>query len=535
MRLVRIRGFDSKLRVPLSDCPEVKVRVLPGVPKVRRAVVVDWSDRQPRFLIHNPSTVNALRAVTERVLYVQDAGRFVEPPAPHKDIYNRLSAFRMQVCKRIGYVEKLAYKDFVSLYVGPMRTRYQQAVDSLRRFPLNSSDARIRAFVKVEKVISASSWSYHTTSGTVNVEGKEDPAPRCISPRSPRYNVELGRYLRPLEHIIYKVIGQLFGGRTISKGRNAVQQAEDLMHCWKDFNDPVAIDLDASRFDQHVSIQALLYEHGFYKWVFGGDKFLTKLLRMQLRNKIKFSLKDGVIYLEVEGHRMSGDMNTGLGNCIIMCALVYTYLSERGIRARLYNNGDDCVVVMERKDMSKFLCGFSEWFRSFGFTMKIGNCVDTFEQIEFCQTKPVWNGQCYVMCRKYPLCVEKDQVSLLPIESEKSMLNYFHDLGNCGQALASGVPILGEFYAMYQRWGAGAKGFNRDARFNTGMEWLAKGLDQKYRKPDQRSRYSFFLAFGIPPALQEELEEKYRRALRPRFSTEYITRITLPAVHIPLP
>lgn len=534
--MVRLPGFDTTLRINPLEFPEIKIKYLPGVVKPRRATAIDWCGMSPRIIVHNPSVVNVLRTITERLLFVQNAGQFVSPPEPNRGIFTqKLNDFKLNVVRRVGLVHKLGYKAFVALYSGSQNKRYQRAVDSLAVAPISQADAKIDAFIKPDKVFSTESVHVTTENESFSVEGKEDAVPRGISPRSPRYNVELGRFLRPLEHVIYKVIGKIYGGKTISKGRNAVEQATDLKDCFDSFSDPVAVGLDASRFDQHVSEQALRYEHQFYTSIFSNDKLLKWLLKLQLRNNITFLVRDGRVKIKTIGKRMSGDMNTGLGNCILMCAMVWSYARERNIRVRLYNNGDDCVVVMEKRDLITFNNGLREWFLEFGFNMKVERAVDVFEQIEFCQTKPVWNGNEYVMCRTFPNCIEKDQVSLLPIDSDKAMLNYFIDLGNCGQALASGIPILSEFYGMFQRWGAGARGFNKDHKLYTGMEHLAVRMIGSKRTISDQARHSFYMAFGVTPMEQRSWEWKYASAMRPSFSLTVQHRVTRPVAFYQLP
>lgn len=533
--MVRLPGFDTTLRVNPFECPEIKIRYLPGEVKPRRATAIDWCGQSPRIIVHNPSVVNVLRTITERLLFVQNAGQFVPPPEPNRGIFSKLNVFQAKVVKKIGIIQKLEYKAFVALYTGSQNKRYQQAVDSLAVEPVTAKDSHIAAFIKAEKVFSTESVTVSTENGSFTVEGKPDAAPRGISPRSPRYNVELGRYIRPLEHVIYKVIGKIYGGKTISKGRNAVEQAADLKHCAAQFKRPRFVGLDASRFDQHVSKDALKHEHGYYTAAYQGDRFLKWLLKMQLANKLTFAVRNGRVKIKIDGKRMSGDMNTGLGNCILMCAMVWTYANEIDVVVRLYNNGDDCVVVMEEHDVTKFRSGLREWFFEFGFNMKVEPTVEVFEQVEFCQTKPVWNGKEYVMCRNFPNCIEKDQVSLLPIDSEKAMLNYFIDLGNCGQALTSGIPVLSEFYAMFQRWGAGARGFNKDHKLYTGMEYLAMRMEGVKTPITDQSRHSFYMAFGVTPMEQRSLEAKYARATRPAFGTIVQHRITRPIVSYRLP
>jgi hypothetical protein len=83
-----------------------------------------------------------------------------------------------------------------------LKAVYQRAVDSLRSEPVRRDDARIKPFVKAEKI---------------NVSKKPDPCPRLIQPRSPRYNVEVGVYLKPLERLVYRAIAKVWGGQTVLK------------------------------------------------------------------------------------------------------------------------------------------------------------------------------------------------------------------------------------------------------------------------------------------------------------------------------
>jgi hypothetical protein len=140
-------------------------------------------------------------------------------------------------------------------------------------------------FVKAEKI------------GTHMPGGKCDPAPRVIQPRSARYNVEVGRFLKDLEHRIYSSIAELCGGPTVMKGYNAAQVAKHIRGMWGTVTRPVAVGLDASRFDQHVSKQALRWEHDVYTRCFRGcdRKELHRLLQWQLVNSGHSRTKDGYV------------------------------------------------------------------------------------------------------------------------------------------------------------------------------------------------------------------------------------------------
>jgi hypothetical protein len=252
------------------------------------------------YLVHNSSLVNLVRGVLTRVLLVKGK----PTPKPLAGIYGRrLSYFRNDLVKRVSSTTPITQQQFVDLYKGRKHTIYQNALHSLQNHGVCASDATIKAFVKAE---------------FINTDDKPDPDPRVISPRDPRYNIEVGKFLRPLEHEVYRGIRDIFGEPTVLKGFNSKQTGEIFLNKWNLYRNPVAIGLDASRFDQHVSIQALEWEHSIYNRVFNSRE-LRWLLRMQLRNRVRGYCRDGKLKYTTEGCRMSGDMNTALGNCLIMC------------------------------------------------------------------------------------------------------------------------------------------------------------------------------------------------------------------------
>jgi len=521
---------------------DLSIRDLPGVPRRRLfSVLQGVLERQTAIIVPNPTCNNVLRAIAERIVFVKSDKGWVYPQGPETGAYKKesLLRFRKLVTRRLGTFQRQGYKATAALYSGRKFTTYDKAADSLNINPIRKDDANVKAFGKAEKLVCTDA-TIEISTGHVVDKGKLDPCMRIISPRDPRFILSLATFLKPIEHRIYAAMGHVIGGRdgrVIAKGRNAVEQASDIMEKFRKFKDCRVAMLDIERFDQHVSVQALTYEHGFYTSCFVGAALreLKTLLRWQLKNKLKFVVKDGIVTLTVDGARMSGDINTGMGNCIIVCALMYAFCCEYDIEMDLYNNGDDCLVFMDSKDEDIFTIGLRPWFKAKGFTMKVEGMVSTFEQIEFCQTKPVWNGMNYVMCRTYPTACSKDVVSLLPINNEKSMLNWFHDLGNCGQALCVGVPIYQEFYSMFSRWGQGAKGFNRDISTVTGMEMLADRMEVGYRSVDDRARYSFYLAFGVTPDEQVYHEQRFKTLVRPLYTSEVVLQEVLPKHVYPMP
>lgn len=446
--------------------------------------------------VHNNSMANALRAVRERVFAVERQGQLQPPPRPARGVVKeRLADFRGLLLRRLGRCMPWSYDQFLASYRGSKLRRYTVAVQSLLVREITMADSFLSSFVKAE---------------AVNFTAKPDPAPRLIQPRSPRFNAAVGRYLRPLEHRVYAAIASIFRGPTVMKGYNAVQTAANLWDMWQCFTDPAVVRLDASRFDQHVSHSALQWEHSVYNGVY-RSKELAELLKWQLTNTGFVRNREGAFKYSVKGCRMSGDMNTALGNCMIMCAMVWTYSRDRGVRVRLANNGDDCAVFMERHDLDKYMEGLDQWFLEMGFTMCVEGVATEFTGIEFCQTRPVYNGEGWVMCRSPYLGLCKDTLCKHP-DMCRPLTGYRRwafQVGVAGGHLAAGVPVFQAAYAAMRRAGIPCKRAQGFGQMDTGLEHMAKGLTGEDREINHQSRLTFYLAWGITPHQQQAIEEYF--------------------------
>lgn len=85
---------------------------------------------------------------------------------------------------------------------------------------------------------------------------------------------------------------------------------------------------------------------------------------------------------------MSGDMNTALGNCLLMCCLIMCYMDAKSITYEYINNGDDAVIIVEDIHLH-LLADLPNWFSEMGFDMVVEPPVYSLEEIEFCQMHPV--------------------------------------------------------------------------------------------------------------------------------------------------
>jgi hypothetical protein len=359
---------------------------------------------------------------------------------------------------------------------------------------LTENDASVKTFVKAEKT---------------NLTAKLDPAPRIISPRDARYNLVLGKFIKPIEGVLYRLLNEMCGGVTVMKGMNSFQIGDAVHKAWEQFSQPVGRGLDAKRFDQHTQGPALKYEQRVYQLFYhGGDRArLAQLLKWQLKTKCAAYLPDGVVKFNM-GIRASGDMNTGLGTCLIACSLVHSYFTRIGVRYRLINNGDDCVVITERED-AHHVDGLFEHCKRAGYWMVIEDPVHEIEHIEFCQSHPVLTSAGWNMVRNFPVSVSKDMVSLLPLRTTGDWERWAHDVGMCGSATNMGVPVLYELYNSLARAGRGTFGDHALLR-GGGLYFASLGLSGERLEITDAARVSFWEAYGVAPNRQVLLEQYYR-------------------------
>ncbi len=446
------------------------------------------------YLVHNPTLKNITRGLVERVFCVVDkAGNLVRPPKPVPGAFlKKLGAVGQLLSKQVGYCHHWTRDEFVSSYNGPRRASYERAAATLDSEPLTILDSYLSTFVKAEKI---------------NCTLKPDPPPRVIQPRGQRYNIEVGRYLKPLEPRLMKSIDKLWGSPTAIKGYTVEKVGQIMAEKASRFREPVFVGLDASRFDQHCSREALEWEHSIYNQVFKCPR-LAELLTWQLSNRGTAYTHDGKVKYSVDGCRMSGDMNTSMGNYLIMSALCYEYCKEVGLNAELANCGDDCVLFLEKSDLGK-LSSLPSWFTHMGYTMKVEKPVYHLEEVEFCQMHPVQTGRGWVMVRRPDTVVTKDCCVVRGGMTMSKLEDWLGAQRAGGLSLAGDVPVLSQFYKCFP-----AKDSNCVSDYAAPHKFQAS---QQCGSVTEESRYSFWLAFGLTPDDQVALEEELAEF---RFSTK---------------
>jgi hypothetical protein len=450
-----------------------------------------------QWYIHSNNLDTARRALFERVFYVRNTdGEFVRPPRPVAGIFKRLAPFGAAIARRCSDCPVWSYDSLIKSYAqqpAKMR-RMADAVKSFGHKSLGESDAVVTMFVKVEPF-------------------SKDPsayAPRAIQFRSPRYLSYVGRFLRPLEHRVYAAIARECGGPTVMKGFNALETAAVFREAWDRAHDMVYIGGDFSRYDQHCSPASLAYEHSVYKAVFPWAKGFHRALGWQLSNKGRGRFPDGTLRYEVEGCRMSGDLNTALGNCLVVCSMVHLFLTSLGIPVRFVNNGDDFGIFCRKKYAARVVSAAPAFFRSFGYTLEMEEPVDTFEQCEFCQTRPVFTSRGWIMTRSPERVCSRDWINKRPNLSDpiRDYKSWLTGVAECGLAIAGDVPVQGAMYRAMRRLSDTSTRHNATEAV-TGMRYLAARLSEAGGEISVETRVSFWRAWGVLPEHQEMLEAVY--------------------------
>lgn len=501
-------GFDTKVHTRVAEMIgkgiKIKVDLRDSAVRERKLYRLAGAATRVLFRACNNSVTNLLRALNERVYNTMQDGELKPTIKPAPGVFAaRLQHFADKLKAVTPILLPLSYDQFCDRYSGRRKQLYQRAVESLHVSGVCKKDAGLKGFIKFEKG---------------NITDKADACPRLISPRDPRYNIEVGRYISHCEKPLFKAIAKVFGHTTVYKGLDAYKSAASLRKAWESYSNPVAVGLDASRFDQHVSSDALRWEHArWLNFVPQSERAqLKKLLSWQIENKGKAYVDDGTITYEVDGCRMSGDMNTSSGNCLIMCAMIHSYMQHCSIKEfNLANNGDDCVVIFEGKRLTEFSAGLDAWFVEMGFTMKVEEPVYEFEHIEFCQTKPVLSSAGWVMVRNPHVAIAKDAIANCDISTEKVFRTWCDAMHHGGTALTAGVPVWPQFYSMFPRQtstGQATHAQTIGGLTESGMWRLRGNLEYRRLEVGPAQRESFWKAFGLLPDEQLLLELQYARS-----------------------
>lgn len=305
---------------------------------------------------------------------------------------------------------------------------YLPAFKSLAQEPLTQDDGRVKLFLKAEK------WRLPP--------GERLKTARAIQYRGPRYNIMLAKYLAPLEDRLYEHMASSWNPEGIytSKGLTPNARARQVRRLFQRHRQGAALCLDHSRFDAHVSPVALRTEHLIYRMLCGGNtRVLAWLLKMQLVNR--GTAAHGTKY-KVKGCRMSGDVNTALGNTIINAfVLAAACLGEP---VDILVEGDDGVIFGPRDVLERIQLWLGARVEEMGFELK-QKLVYCIEDIDYCSggVLPVGRSDALAV-REWPKPLELDSYTARRVDPSSA--------GEKAYSQAVGYWHLYQGLPVYQAW-----------------------------------------------------------------------------------
>lgn len=455
------------------------VRIVPPVPGCWNA------------LVHAPCVCNEIVCTSNRVI-----GKV---PLPTRHGVAELKYQAKRLAEKCGHQQPWELERVVESFTGSRKRRYEEAYQSILLKPLDAGDARIQSFVKAEKMDPAA---------------KPNPDPRPIQARSPRYNLKIAQYLRPVEHCIYNIKGK-DGMREVAKGLNQADRADLIKRKMAMFKRPVVFSIDCSRWDKHVSLDVLRVEHAFYKRVVPGQPEFERLLSWQEVNRCRTA--GGIRYV-VNGGRMSGDINTALGNCLLMVLMVRAAMKRMGIKLySILDDGDDCLVFVEEEDFDRLSKELQKVFLDYGQELKIENVARDYRDVVFCQSRIVFNGKIDVMIRDWRKVLSHACCGTRHWNDPNLVRPMMGLVGSCELALNLGVPILQSFSQALIRMSKGLMASFKN--MDTGLMYRLKaefGQDHPQEIKEvapvcEEARASFERTYGVERWRQLAIEDILRR------------------------
>lgn len=398
----------------------------------------------------------------------------------------------------------LRYETFLANAPGGKTKLYKAAMLSLYREGIKIEDSKVNFQVKYGKL-------------------KPLDIPRAFGARNPRYNLELGCYTTVVEkHLYYCLDSSLHpsshpchGIPAIHKALNAVDSAKAISAVWNSFSDPVAIGIDVSRYDYHLTQTHLQFEHKVILSCFKNDPHLAKLLSWQNITRVNCTTKDNyTVKGNLEARRISGDMTTSLGNILFMCLALKNFADYTKAIFGVIDQGDDVVLIIEQRELNRFKKKLLSYMKNIGLTIRVEFEARCMERIRFCQASPVQvTPGNWVMVREPSKSIANDSIMLHYDGKAESYKEWRKSVSLCGLAICAQVPVLSSFYTYL---GRGCNLFIRKEQVlrkfrESGLYWASKGLKKSPIQITECGRNSYYLAFGTTPNEQVDLEEYYQR------------------------
>lgn len=225
-------------------------------------------------------------------------------------------------------------------------------------------NSRVQPFTKIEKM--------KTTSYK---------PPRAIQARHMTFNIAYGKYIKPLENMLFKKHHQRYH---FGKGTTE-EVASKILKLSRKYTHYTELDHDS--FDAHITKEMLQLTHKYYQSCYYHNKHLRNLSKKTIRNQIR--TREGKKFT-IKGTRMSGDVDTSFGNSLINYAIIKECLLLMGLNGDVIVNGDDSIIFTNSPIN---IPDFEEILAKFNMVSKVKPSTTKIHHVEFCRSKLVINNR----------------------------------------------------------------------------------------------------------------------------------------------
>jgi hypothetical protein len=331
-------------------------------------------------------------------------------------------------------------------YGGAKRAGILKGLESIQSEDLNKQDFGITAFVKMEFL-------------------KPTKYPRIIQyrgdTRNARVMASMGLPMKEMEHKIYNVermCNPMAKHQEVAKTMAPQQRADHIVKIIEELREGVVYMLDCSYFDAHISEYHLrgelcFYQNSMKQMGCSSDKYnkFTEAFRWQIYNKCRATCKDGRVYYNVTGNRMSGSWETSIGNIINALAMLRAIMDELTIPFsswRVFDDGDDMLLFVTYEYANKVTDSIELLFSDLGQDVKVDGIVDfkNVEQIEFCQNRLLRTENGVTMSRDPTRVLTRFLRPLKNFSSKIELLRYLKANAYANYFLYPQVPIISRFF-----------------------------------------------------------------------------------------
>jgi len=250
------------------------------------------------------------------------------------------------------------------------------------------------------------------------------------------------------------------------------------------------------------------------------DPMLRRLCSWTLVSKC--CTAHGIKYA-LRGKRCSGDMDTALGNCLIVFCVIYAMVTA--LRIRKWDtliDGDDVLLILERNALT------CQQFRLFTLTCGFETTPQIhlhFQSIDFCRSRPVCVNGSWRFVRRPWRAIATFLCSHRHFHDPGFGLRMMKSMALCELVTQLGVPILQPLaLAVLKALEATSLSnvFDSDdvyklRQLNLGVHSSPQYYAHTVAQPiTSDTRISFEMAFGISPALQVDIESYFEKYVTKR-------------------